>query len=64
MMSNLPKSMACCHTTVRDKTKWEWDLFRTVYTDLERRQADGETYLIVSYVVNGIPKAIKRPSKN
>jgi len=48
---------------VRDKTKRERDLFRTAYAELERRRADGESDLIVSYV-NGIPKATKRPSKN
>lgn len=44
---------------VRDKTKWERELVRTAYADLERRRAEGESDLIVAHV-NGIPKAIKR----
>lgn len=48
---------------VRDKRKRERDLLRAAYADLEHRQSAGETDLTVSYV-NGIPKVIKRPSKN
>lgn len=48
---------------VRDKTKWERDLFRAAYADLEHKKSVGETDLTVSYI-NGIPKVIKRPSKN
>jgi len=48
---------------VSDKTKWERDLFRAAYADLESRQGIVETDLIISYV-NGIPKAIDRSLKN
>jgi len=48
---------------VCDKTKWERELFRTAYADLERRKAEGKSDLIIARV-NGIPKTNKLQSKN